>query len=208
MSTKIPLQAMHRLPQYLQYLKSLPKEGYISATAIAEACGLNDVVVRKDLAAVSRGGKPKLGYVTETLTRDLEQFLGYTDVNDAVLVGAGNLGRALLSYSGFQNYGLNIVAGFDTDPRLIGTEIHRKKIFPLSEMKHICARIQIHIGIITVPASQAQSVCNQLIDCGITALWNFAPVYLKVPDHILLQNENMATSLALLSRRLSEKIQE
>ncbi|ABN51660.1 MAG TPA: redox-sensing transcriptional repressor Rex [Hungateiclostridium thermocellum] len=204
----ISKQTLLRLPSYLSYLKSLPKQDgeYVSATMIASALGLNDVQVRKDLACVSKKGRPKLGYVAEELIRDIESFLGYDSLNDAIIVGAGRLGGALLSYEGFKEYGLNIVAAFDIDESKIGTEICGRKIFPLDKMKELCRRMKIRIGIITVPADSAQKVCDMLVDSGIYAIWNFAPVHLKVPDNILVQQENMAASLAVLSAHLAEAI--
>lgn len=199
-------QTLQRLPSYLNYLRKLAQDSkkHVSATAIAEALGLNDVVVRKDLASVSSSGRPKVGYVRQELIKELEAFLGYDNSQDAVLVGAGKLGQALLSYGGFPQYGLNILAGFDSDPALAGTEVAGKKILPMDKLPGLCRRLGVHIGIITVPGEHAQTVCDQLIDSGILAVWNFANVHLTVPDGILVQNENMAVSLALLSNHLKE----
>lgn len=200
-------QTLQRLPAYLNYLRSpAGKTGKnVSATGIAEALGLNDVVVRKDLASVSSKGRPKVGYVRAELVRELEAFLGYDNSQDAVLVGAGKLGQALLSYSGFPQYGLNILAGFDADPALSGREVAGKKILPMEKLPGLCQRVGVHIGIITVPGEHAQAVCDQLIDSGILAVWNFANAHLNVPEGILVQNENMAVSLALLSNHLKER---
>ncbi len=199
-------QTLQRLPAYLNFLRTPPSEPgkYVSATAIAEALRLNDVVVRKDLAAVSSLGRPKVGYVRLELMKELEKFLGYDNSQDAVLVGAGKLGQALLSYSGFPQYGLNILAGFDADPRLAETQVAGKKILSMEKLPDLCRRVGVHIGIITVPGAYAQEVCDQLIDSGILAVWNFANVHLRVPEGILVQNENMAVSLALLSNHLKE----
>ena len=125
----ISKQTLSRLPGYLRVLQGLEGQGrrYVSATAVAEALGLNDVVVRKDLASVSGAGRPKVGYVREELMGELEHFLGYDNTQDAILVGAGKLGQALLSYEVFPQYGLNIVAGFDSDPQVYGSEVGGKK---------------------------------------------------------------------------------
>lgn len=199
-------QTLQRLPAYLNYLRGPRKDQkkHVSATMIAEALGLNDVVVRKDLASVSSSGRPKVGYVRSELIRELESYLGYDNSQDAVLVGAGKLGQALMSYSGFPQYGLNILAGFDSDPRLAGMEVSGKKILPMDKLPGLCRRVGVHIGIITVPGEHAQTVCDQLIDSGILAVWNFANAHLSVPEGILVQNENMAVSLALLSNHLKE----
>ena len=208
MST-ISQPTLRRLPRYLSYLKSLGENApeYISATGIAEALGLGQVQVRKDLALVSDGGRPKIGYNREHLIADIENFLGYGNSNDAVLIGAGKLGRALLGYGGFAEYGLNIVAAFDANDTLIGTTNGGKPIMHLSRLGEVCQRYKIKIGIITVPAEYAQGVCDLLIENGILAIWNFAPKHLNVPDGILVQNENMAASLALLCKHLNERMQ-
>lgn len=200
-------QTLSRLPQYLSHLESLPETvRYISATAIAAALGLNQVQVRKDLASVSSSGKPKVGYLRRDLIREIKAFLGYDSADEAVIVGAGKLGRALMSYGGFRDYGLNILAAFDADESLIGEDENGRPIMPVEVLKDTCQRLGVRIGIITVPALAAQSVCDLLIDAGVLAIWNFAPVRLVVPEGILVQNENMASSLAILSNHLAEKM--
>lgn len=200
---------LKRLPGYLAYLKSIPHDGctHISATALANALGMGEVQVRKDLAMVSDGGRPKLGYLRERLIDDIEQFLGYDNTTDAVLIGAGKLGQALLGYSGFADYGLNILAAFDIapDPEV---DIDGKPIYRIHELESFCRTHKVLMGIITVPGPYAQEVCDQLISCGIKAIWNFAPTHLEVPANILVQYENMATSLAVLSMHLQAQIKE
>ncbi|MBP1744398.1 MAG: redox-sensing transcriptional repressor [Firmicutes bacterium] len=206
-SISISTQALHRMPYYLQYLKKLHSEGVeiIAAPAIAESLDLNEVQVRKDFAAVSKTkGKPRSGFSVSELIENMEEFLGYRNIDDAVLIGAGSLGKALLSYKGFGNYGLNIVAAFDTDDSIVGSDICGKSVLPASKLCDICRRMNIHIAIIAVPADQAQAVCDQLVSCGILGIWNFAPVHLSTPENILVQNVNMAASLALLSKHLRD----
>ena len=203
---EISKAVLKRLPTYLAYLKSMPENGqtHISATALASALNMGEVQVRKDLAMVSDGGRPKIGYPRDVLIADIEDFLGYGNTNNAVLIGAGKLGKALLGYSGFAEYGLNIVAAFDTNEALVGQTKDGKPILPLSQLTEFCKEQKIKIGIITVPAEFAQGVCDRLIEAGIAAIWNFAPKHLDVPADILVQNENRAASLALLSKHLSE----
>lgn len=206
---EISKSVLKRLPSYLAYLKSLP-EGtatYISATALANALGMGEVQVRKDLAMVSDGGRPKIGYLREALIDDIEQFLGYDNTTDAVLIGAGKLGQALSDYSGFGEYGLRILAAFDAAPSARNTD-GGKPILPMEQLKSFCDEHMVRMGIITVPAAHAQDVCDQLIACGIRAVWNFAPTHLDVPANILVQNENMATSLAVLSMHLQAQRKE
>ena len=206
---EISKSVLKRLPGYLAYLKSLP-EGtapYISATALANALGMGEVQVRKDLAMVSDGGRPKIGYLRESLIDDIEQFLGYDNTTDAVLIGAGKLGQALMGYSGFEAYGLNILAGFDSKPSAERTE-EGKPIYHIDQLEGFCKANKVLMGIITVPAQYAQEVCDRLIACGIKAIWTFAPGHLEVPANILVQYENMATSLAVLSMHLQAQIKE
>ena len=200
---------LKRLPGYLNYLKKLSDSPspYISATALASALGMGEVQVRKDLAAVSNGGRPKVGYLRESLIEDIEQFLGYDNPNNAVLVGAGKLGLALLGYVGFDAYGLQILAAFDIAPSVDYTE-SGKPVLPMESLESFCRTNKVAMGIITVPAPQAQQVCDQLIAGGIKAIWNFAPTHLHVPENILVQNENMATSLAVLSMHLQAQMKE
>ncbi len=204
----VSTQTLKRLPLYRTYLKTLPEDGNVSATTIADALKLNPVQVRKDLSAISDGGRPKVGYNTRGLIADIEAFLRYNDTDNAVIIGVGNLGHALLSFKGFTEYGLNIVAGFDVRETMYGNTVNGKPIRPAAELESFCQRENIHIGIITVPADQAQGVCDILIRCGILAIWNFAPTHLNVPAGVLVQNENMAASLAILSQHLAEKMHE
>lgn len=207
MTGKVSKQALRRLPYYLDYLKAKQNGTItnISATIVANDLKLNEVQVRKDLAAISKtGGKPKTGYILNELVSDMEGFLGYNNTKEAVLIGAGKLGKALMSYKGFERYGLNIVAAFDTDESVIDDI----KIFHMDRLTDLCQRLKIHIGIIATPACCAQKVCDTLIRCDILAIWNFAPAHLTVPENVILQNENMAASLAVLSKNLEYGIKE
>ena len=209
MEKKISKAVLKRLPSYLSYLKGLSDQDtpYISATTLANALGMGDVQVRKDLAMVSDGGRPKVGYLRESLIEDIEQFLGYDNTTDAVLIGAGKLGQALMDHKGFPEYGLNILAGFDIKPEKNATD-DGCPIYPMEKLESFCHANKVLMGIICVPAPYAQAVCDKLIACGIKAIWTFATVHLEVPPHILVQYENMATSLAVLSMHLQAHIKE
>ena len=199
----IPKATLGRLPQYLAYLRSLPEmRRTISATAIAQALSLGDVQVRKDLAAVCGAGKPKIGYETDKLITDIESHLGYERLTNAVLVGAGKLGRALLEYDGFEDFGVQIVAGFDCNETSLKTST--KDILPIRDIGAFCREHNVRLGIITVGQGSAQEVCDKLVESGIEAIWNFAPVTLKVPNGILLKQENLALSLAYLNNQISK----
>ena len=195
-----------RLPQYLQFLNGLPPGQYdhISATTIAKMLSLGEVQVRKDLAAVSGLGKPKVGYRTSELIKDLEDAIGCKKLTPAILVGAGKLGRALLDYNGFEEYGVQITAAFDCNEQVLRMNKTSKEILPISSLKKYCTENGIRIGIITVGSGSAQDVCDQMLEAGITAIWNFAPCQLKVPDNVLVKQENLALSLAHLNSQISK----
>jgi len=204
----VPFQTFRRLPDYHSLLVKMYEQGVenISSTTIAGILKLNDVVVRKDLAAVSEsGGKPRTGYAVQELMKQIGCCLGYYNINDAILVGAGKLGRALLSYDEFSEYGVRILAAFDTDDGIAGIEKNGKSIMHISELPDFCRRRSIRIGIITVPAKAAQDICDLLVSSGIMAIWNFAPTHLIVPEGVFVHSENMARSLSLLSQHLAKK---
>ncbi|HKL99499.1 MAG TPA: redox-sensing transcriptional repressor Rex [Mobilitalea sp.] len=203
----VTIQALRRIPYYIQQLRMLQSENIetVSAPKIAELLNLNEIQVRKDFASINTSkGKPKAGFCVKELLMNMEVLLGYHSADEAVLVGAGSLAHAILAYEGFQNYGLQIVTAFDINAAYIGTEISGIKVLSADKISNLCRRMKVHIGIITVPAAQAQVVCDQLVAGGVLAIWNFAPVYLSVPDGILVQNENLAASLAVLSKHLRD----
>ena len=205
----ITTQALSRMPYYIQQLKVLREQGneMVSAPKVAELLGLNEVQVRKDFAAVYVAkGKPKTGFLIEELLSSMEDLLGYHNAEDAVIVGTGPLSLAIMSHEGFRDYGLKIVAAFQTDSVPDNSEINGIKVLSTDKISNLCRRMKIHIGIITVPAAKAQTVCDQLVAGGVLAIWNFAPVHLSVPEHILVQNENLAASLAVLSNHLRQSL--
>ncbi len=201
----ISKSTLQRLPSYLRYLQSLgcDEKANISATSIAAALGLNEVQVRKDIASVASTGRPRIGYNVLGLISQLEMFLGYDSSHNAVIVGAGKLGCALMGYRGFSSYGINIVAAFDTNSERLCSE---KNILDIKDLPDLCKQKDIKIGIITVPAANAQEACDLLVSSGIAAIWNFAPTHITVPEGVLVQNENMAASLAILSKHLEKQI--
>ena len=208
--TAISKQALQRMPYYIRFLREMEAEGLtvVAAPAVAARLGLNEVQVRKDLSAVSSSGRPKIGYAVRDLIHDIEQFLGYNNAEDAVLVGAGNLGKALLSYESFKDHGLNIVAAFDVDREVVGGKISGKPVYETSQIEHICRRLRIRMGILTVPSVAAQEACDALVRGGVRAIWNFTPTHLDVPDSVLVLNENLVSSIAVLSKRLNERLME
>lgn len=204
-TNKVSKKLLKRLPVYLNYLKALPDSvENVSATTIARDLGLGHVQVRKDLAKISDAGRKRTGRCRAMLIRDIENYLDYVTETGAVLVGAGKLGQALLDYPGFSDSGINLMAGFDLSPAA-DTTGSGKPIYPISHMDAFCRRYDVSIGIIAVPAESAQSVCDHMVACGIRAIWNFAPVYLTTPEHIVVQSEDLAISIASLRLRLKNQ---
>jgi redox-sensing transcriptional repressor len=200
----VPEPTLKRLPLYHRFLKEWQGAGRetVSCTDIGQHLDLDPTQVRKDLEAIGAVGRPRIGYVVSALVKELEEFLGWNNVNEAFLAGAGSMGSALLGYRKFEQCGLKIVAAFDLDPSKIGTRIHGKHVLALEKLPNLAQRMHILIGIITVPASEAQSVAEQMVSGGIRAIWNFAPIRLHVPEHVMVHNEDLYCSLAALSQKL------
>lgn len=197
--SEVSRATLGRIPTYLKYLEALPAEMLnISATTIAKELGFGEVQVRKDLGAVSGKGKPKIGYNKAVLITSLEKFLGRSNLTGVIIIGAGKLGRALLDYDGFTEYGLEILAAFDNLVQKPIKSDARKNIFPITELEDFCKLGKAKIGIITVPAASAQEACDHLVINNIQKIWSFAQCRLTVPPDIAVQYENMALSLAHL----------
>lgn len=207
----IPKSTLSRLPIYYCYLQERLEagQGFVSSSSIAESLSLNAVQVRKDLASVSTvPGRPKLGFRTEQLLKDMKSYLGYDSYNEAVLVGVGGLGKTLLQYPGFKNYGLDVVAGFDVDENVVGKTIGGKPVYSMARLENLVRRLGVSLGIITVPGAQAQVVADRLVASGIKGIWNFAPAHIDLPAGVIIKNENLAASLAALSSRLEGERRE
>jgi redox-sensing transcriptional repressor len=204
----IPEPTLRRLPKYHHLLLELRKQGVtsVSCTRIGDSLGLLPVQVRKDLQYTGIIGRPKVGYELRELLEKIEEFLGWNNTSDAFLVGAGNLGSALLGYNKFEQFGLSIVAAFDADSRKVGTQIHGKQVLPLEKLPSLVQQMGVHIGIITTPAESAQEVADLLVAGGVRAIWNFAPVTLTIPADIVVQNEDLYHSLAALSSKLARNL--
>lgn len=201
--SNISTHTIARVVDYLSFLKTQNCEA-ISATTIADSLGLNHVQVRKDLAAVATGGKPKVGYNREQLMRELSVFLGYDKPAQAILVGAGNLGKALISYSGFESYGLNIVAAFDVAKNIVGTSLFNTPVYHLDTLSEHLSTLGVKIALLCVNVDSAQAVTDTLIANNIKAIWNFTPKNLKLPPHVVCKNENMPASFAILSKMVED----
>lgn len=196
----IPRTTMERLPGYLNFLrmKSGPDYERISSTVIAQEMNLSAITVRKDLAFIA-SGRPRVGHLREELIARIAAVLGSGECNSAVLVGVGNLGHALLCYKGFANYGMSILAGFDVDGKLIGSEINGKTVYHINNLYSFVQRTGAGIGIIAVPAPCAQEVCDRMVAAGIRGILNFAPAHLRAPANVVVRHEDFAVSMALLA---------
>lgn len=203
----VPEPTLRRLPKYYHYLKRVQGTGQeiISATQMAEDLGIHHTQVRKDLAATGSQGKPKVGHRVEDLLVSIEAFLNWNNFSEAFLVGAGNLGSALLGYTDFEKAGIRIVAAFDTSPAKVGRKIHGVEVFPTSQFEQRAEERRIAIGIITVPADRAQQIAETMVRSGLQAIWNFAPITLDVPGEIIVENVELYASLAVFSRKLEER---
>ncbi len=195
---------LKRLPLYLRLLRKMKQDGseYASGTVVAKELGLDPIVVRKDLAITGAVGRPRLGFPMDEIIEAIEEFLGWSNTTDAFLVGVGSLGHALLGYQGFEQHGMRIMAAFDSDPELIGKTVHGKTVLDITKMPEMAKRMHVQIGVLTVTASVAQGVADAMVEGGIRAIWNFTPTTLTVPAHVILQREELASSLAVLSHRL------
>lgn len=196
---------LKRLPVYLRCLHEMSASGeeYVSSVAIAESLNLNSVQVKKDIAVVSSSsGKPKVGFKLCTLIHDIENFLGYTKTQKACLVGVGKLGSALLSYKGFEKYGLQIVGAFDVNEQLFGNIINGITIYSTSELSEFVKENDVYMAVIAVREKDAQTVCDELVNAGIIGILNFAPANLQVPKNVFVQDVDIAASLAILSTKV------
>jgi redox-sensing transcriptional repressor len=199
----ISIPTIKRFPSYLRLLRQYREEGelWVSATRLAEELGLTAIQVRKDMAGTGVEGRPKVGFEIDALIAAIVENLGWDNATDAILIGAGHLGVALARYEGFASYGLQIVAAFDKDPAKSGRPIGNTTVYPMEQMKSFVTDNAINIAVITVPAEAAQEVADELVDAGIKAIWNFAPKDLRLPQHIVLQRTDLATSFAVLSAK-------
>ena len=194
--------ALGRIPVYLRFLESLPQETEtVSATVIAKELGFGEVQVRKDLGAICGSGKPRIGYTVSDLKASLECLINSRN-GKTVIVGAGKLGRALLDYGGFSDYGLDILAAFDTE--VSQNNASGKPILPIDGLHDFCKENDVSIGVIAVPATAAQEVCDKLCQSGIKAIMSFAPCKLTAPEGVAIQYENMALSLAHLKTQIEQ----
>lgn len=200
------IQTVRRLPAYLALLRKVLAEGreVVSSATIGGMLQLDAIQVRKDLSVTGIEGKPKVGYSVEELISAIEGFLGWDNTKEAFIAGVGNLGRALMGYPGFAKHGMKIIAAFDKDGSTVGKKVSGIDVLPIDKISELAFRMGTKIGIIAVPAEEAQQVCDSMCEGGIKAIWNFAPVKLKAAPGVTVQDEDLAAGLAVLSYRLSK----
>ncbi len=203
---RVPEPTLRRLPWYLAYAQLVLKEGeiYLSSTQIAKNIAVDASMVAKDLSYVNIAGRTRVGYEVKELVGILESFLGFTNSHKAFLFGVGSLGGALMHDNGLEQFGLEIVAGFDVKHELSGTSINRIPIHHLDRFVELQQKTKINIGVLTVPVDKAQQVADIMIAGGIQAIWNFTPFRIRVPENIIVQNTSIYAHLAVMFNRLND----
>lgn len=201
----LPEPTLRRLPWYLAYLTTLHAQNveYVSTTRIAEDLKVAPSQIAKDLSFLGLRGKTRIGYSVDELEDTLRRFLGFAQRHNAVMLGVGSLGAALMADSGLQRYGLNIVAGIDINKGIIGTPINGVPVYSPSALSELVGKLKVTIGIIAVPVECAQDVADGLVEAGIKAIWNFTPTRIAVPDGVVITNTSIYSHLAVMYNRLS-----
>lgn len=207
-SRNISDASLRRLAAYHKVLQEMLLSGTptVSSSGIARVLNLDPSQVRKDIEATGIIGKPKVGYPLPALIRWIEDFLGWNNTKQAVLVGAGSLGSALLGYQKFRQLGMDIVAVFDTDPSKVGHTSHGKQVFFPDKLPAYALSAHIRLGVIATPAAAAQATADLMVAGGIRGIWNFAPIHLRVPEFIIVRNEDLYDSIASLTFKLEKRM--
>lgn len=203
----LPEPTLRRLPWYLAYVSLLRSQSveYVSSTQISKELNVDASQIAKDLSFLNIKGKTRIGYEVASLEHELQDFLGFKKSHNAVMIGVGSLGAALIQDSGLSNYGLNIVAGFDVNPDIVGTSICNVPIYDISELSRRRKEYGAEIGVVAVPVDKAQEVSDLMVASGIKALWNFTPVRIRAVDGIVIQNTSIYSHLAVMYNRLGSQ---
>lgn len=205
--------AIKRLGRYLQQLRPLADKNIdsISASQISRELGIHETQIRRDFALIGLEGKPKVGHDLKEVIRVIEGYLNVDNASDAVLVGVGHLGTALLAYNSFNRFessGIKIVTAFDQNPSIIDSKVHGIHVLGIEKFENLIRRMSIHIGIITTGPETAQEVADMMVRSGILAIWNFAPINLRLPPEIIIENAEIESGLAYISHMLKNKLKE
>ena len=203
---QVPEPTLRRLPVYLYFLEKVREDGIIniSAPTIGKNLKCDSTQVVKDLAVTGIKGKPRVGYNTYELIHALEDYLGFNRTNEAFLVGVGNLGSALMAFQEYQSLGIKLIAAFDTDEKKIGTNVGSIHVLEYKKLFELAKRLNVRIAVITTPSQVAQAIADDLVKCGVKAIWNFTSAILDLPDNIIVQNTSLSTHVAVLLRQLND----
>ncbi|SES86777.1 redox-sensing transcriptional repressor [Natronincola peptidivorans] len=206
----ISMAVIRRLPKYHRYLKELlDKEVYrISSKELSNMMGFTASQIRQDLNNFGGFGQQGYGYNVEELYGEIKKILGLNISYGTVIIGSGNLGQAIANYTNLQKHGFNLLALFDTNPKLIGMRIRDVPIYDIDEMQEFIDTNNINIGIICTPKEFAQDIANKLVKANVSAIWNFAPIDLKVPENIIVENVHLSDSLFIISYLLNNQEKE
>jgi redox-sensing transcriptional repressor len=198
---QIPRKTVYRLSMYLRCLGRLKDNNIqtVSSETLAKVAGVKPTQLRKDLTCFGQFGTRGLGYDVSALAKMISDELGTTSLQPVVLVGVGNLGLALLSYRGFEKEGFEIVAAFDVDPQRRRDKKISQQLLGMDDLPEFVNKRHVKMAILSVPAAVAQEVTNQLVECGIAGILNFAPIVLHVPEEVMVNNVNLAIELENLS---------
>ncbi|MDD2960510.1 MAG: redox-sensing transcriptional repressor Rex [Muribaculaceae bacterium] len=203
----LPEPTLRRLPWYLAYVNLLSAKDieYVSSTQISKEINVDASQIAKDLSFLNIKGKTRIGYEVKSLAKGLVDFLGFKKIHNTFMMGVGSLGAALIQDSGLSQYGLRIVAGFDINPKIIGTSICDVPIFHISEFAKHQQEFKAEIGILAVPVENAQEATDIMIKGGIKAVWNYTPFRIRVPENIVIQNTSIYAHLAVMYNRMEAK---
>ena len=204
--TILPEPTIRRLPWYLSYVRMLDNMnvGYVSSTQISKELNVQSSQIAKDLSFLDIRGKTRIGYEVRSLVTSLEDFLGFNRHHDAVVIGTGSLGTALMQDHGLEHYGLNIVAGFDVRGDVIGKQLGGVPVFNIADLTSWQQEHGVSIAILTVPVEKAQETADLAIASGMTALWNFTPYRIKAPEGVVIANTSIYAHLAIIYNRMQE----
>ena len=200
----LPEPTIRRLPWYLSYVRMLDNMGveYVSSTQISNELNVQSSQIAKDLSYLNIRGKTRIGYSVHRLLMELEDFLGFNEQHDAVVIGTGSLGAALMQDHGLEHYGLNIVAGFDVRTEVVGNLVGGLPVYDICELDSWQREHRVSIAILTVPVERAQETAALAIASGMTALWNFTPYRIKAPDDVVIANTSIYAHLAIIYNRM------
>lgn len=205
--SNVSMAVIRRLPKYHRYLKDLlDKEIYrISSRELSRLIGFTASQIRQDLNCFGGFGQQGYGYNVEELYKEIGKILGLNKSYTTVIIGAGNLGQAIANYPSFNRYGFKLLGLFDVNPKLIGMKIRDIDIFDLDTLEDFIKNNDVEIGIICTPKEVAQEVADKLSNANVKGIWNFAPVDIKVPNDVIVENVHLSESLFILSYLLNEK---